>query len=517
MTLQAADREFSFYTRGQHRELILASWRNALRELLNPETGVEFTETEIATATAEGGRWWTEADAIDAVLMGEQQRALWLADQVRIDRASTSWLRGYHGAMWGESPLPGTGGYGTVATTAQAGTVWTGSTTIPDGTAIYGTDAAGLSYQVHDTKITPGSGEIEVVVEGRDTGRATNLVVGDVITWANPTPAMGATATVVEDFVGGTSDETDAEFARRLIARIRHKPAAGNQSHFRVWARAASNAVEDAAVYSCAFHAGSVLVVPIQKRSGAAGPNTRIAGTTVLEAVRNRLVPRLSPDVPARAHVVVLPAVAEPSNLLLNLSMAKGSSNGFADLYPWPGYTSAVSEVTVVTDETHFTMHSDTALPSGVTAPRLMRWNEATSRFEALSVSSVTSAGGGLYDVVLSVSASVAVGDYISPDTSRRTLIAEAVESYFDERGPGEVVDLDDDDRAHRAYRFPEPHEELPYRAGSTVTTRLGDVLGLALADSELISASVTTPSVPATPIEGPSQVTLGKVAVYAF
>jgi hypothetical protein len=328
---------------------------------------------------------------------------------------------------------------------------------------------------------------------------------------------MGATATVTEDFTGGTADETDAEFARRLIARIRHKPAAGNRSHFRLWARAASNAVEDAAVYACAFHAGSVLVVPIQKRSGAVGPNARIASTAVLEAVRNRLVPATSPDVPARAHVVVLPAVAEPSDLLLNLSMAKGSSNGFADLYPWPGYTSAVSSVGTVTDSTHFRMHSDTALPSGVTAPRLMRWNAATSRFEQLTVTSVTSAGGGNYDVVLSVASGVAVGDYISPDTSRRTLIAEAIESYFDERGPGEVVDLDDDDRAHRAYRFPEPYEELPYRAGSTVTTRLGDVLGLALADSELISASVTTPSVPATPIDGPSQVTLGKVAVYAF
>jgi uncharacterized phage protein gp47/JayE len=517
LTLQAADREFSFFTRGQHRELILASWRNALRELLNPDTGVEFTESEIATATADGSRWWTEADAIDAVLMGEQQRALWLADQVRIDRASTSWLRGYHGAMWGESPLTGTGGYGTVTTTAQASTVWTGSTTIPDGTAIYGTDAAGLSYQVRATTVTPGNGVVELVVEGRDTGRQTNLVVGDVITWANPTPAMGATATVVEDFVGGTSDETDAEFARRLIARIRHKPAAGNQSHFRVWARAASNAVEDACVYSCAFHSGSVLVTPIQKRSGAAGPNARIAGLTVLEAVRSRLVPTLSPDVPARVHVVVVPAVAEPSDLLMNLSMARGSSNGWSDLTPWPGYTSAVSSVVSVADTTHFRMHSDTALPSGVTAPRLMRWVEATSRFESLSVSSVASAGGGNYDVVLSVASSVAVGDYISPDTSRRTLIAEAIESYFDERGPGEVVDLATDDRAHRAYRFPEPHEELPYRAGSTVTTRLGDVLGLALADSELISASVTTPTVPATPIEGPSQVTIGKVAVYAF
>lgn len=517
MTLQAADREFSFFTRGELRELILASWRTALRELTNPETGTAFTETEIGTATAQGGRWWAEADAIDVVLMGEQQRALWLADQVRIDRASTSWLRGYHGPMWGESPLPGTGGSGPVLATALSGTIWTGSTTIPDGAAIYGTDASGLRYQVRASATTPGSGEVTLTLEGIDTGRATNLVVGDVITWVNPTPAMGATAVVTEDFTGGTADETDAEFARRLAARIRHKPAAGNQSHFRVWARAASNAVEDACVYSCAFHAGSVLVTPIQKRSGVAGPNARIASTAVLEAVRNRLVPTQSPDVPARVHVVVVPAVAEPSDLLLNLSMAKGSSNGWTDLNPWPVYTSSVSAVVSVDDALHFTMHSDAALPSGVTAPSMMRWNASTSRFEQLSVSSVTAAGAGLYDVVLSVSSGVTAGDFISPDTSRRTLIAEAIESYFDERGPGEVVDLDTDDRAHRAYRFPEPHEELPYRAGSTVTTRLGDVLGLALADSELISATVTTPSVPATPLDGPSQVTLGKVAVYSF
>jgi hypothetical protein len=206
LALQSADREFSFFTRGEHRELILASWRTALRELSNPETGEAFTETEIAIATAPGGRWYNEADAVDVVLMAEQQRALWLADQVRIDRAGTSWLRGYHGPMWGESPLPGTGGSGPVTTTATAGTVWVGSTTIPDGTAIYGTDASGLRYQVRATEVTPGSGTVTLTVEGIDTGRATNLVVGDVITWANPTPAMGATATVTADFTGGTSD-----------------------------------------------------------------------------------------------------------------------------------------------------------------------------------------------------------------------------------------------------------------------------------------------------------------------
>ncbi len=327
---------------------------------------------------------------------------------------------------------------------------------------------------------------------------------------------MQSEATADDDFTGGTDDETNAEFSRRLTARIRHKPAAGNNSHFRSWVRDASNAVEDAVVYACAFHSGSTLVVPIQKRSGVAGPTARIAGLAVLTAARNAIVPVMSPNVPSRAHVVV-PAVSQPSNLLINLALAKSSTSGWTDLNPWPEYSAAVSNVGTVTDTTHFRMHSDTALPTGVTAPHLMRWNSATSRFESLTVTSVTSAGGGNYDVVLSVAATILVGDYISPDTAKRVLIAEAIESYFDERGPGEVVDLATDDRAHRAYRFPEPNEELPYRAGSTVTTRIGDALGLALSDSDLISASVTTPSVPSSPIVGPSQVTLGKVAVYSF
>jgi hypothetical protein len=161
-------------------------------------------------------------------------------------------------------------------------------------------------------------------------------------------------------------------------------------------------------------------------------------------------------------------------------------------------------------------MHSDTTLPTGVTAPKLMRWNASTSRFEQLQVSNVTSAGGGNYDVVLSAASSIAVGDYVSPYSAKHLQIALAIESYFDERGPGEVVSTTDE-RYHRAYRFPEPNEELPMRAGSTITTRLGDALGLTLADSELISASVTTPTVPADPIIGPAQVTLGRVAIYSF
>jgi hypothetical protein len=136
----APDREFAVFQRGEVRELILALFRNALRSQTNPDTGATFTEEEIAVATAKGSKKWVEADADDIVALTDQQRALWLADQVRIDRAGTSWLQVHHGPMWGESYLLATGGSGPATATGTAGTVYVGSTTVPDPAAHYATD-----------------------------------------------------------------------------------------------------------------------------------------------------------------------------------------------------------------------------------------------------------------------------------------------------------------------------------------------------------------------------------------
>jgi hypothetical protein len=92
----APDREFAVFQRGEVRELELALFRNALRSQTNPDTGATFTEEEIAVATAKGSKKWVEADADDIVALTDQQRALWLADQVRIDRAGTSWLSHFY-------------------------------------------------------------------------------------------------------------------------------------------------------------------------------------------------------------------------------------------------------------------------------------------------------------------------------------------------------------------------------------------------------------------------------------
>ncbi|HEY4120898.1 MAG TPA: baseplate J/gp47 family protein, partial [Byssovorax sp.] len=279
-----AEREFDFYPRGQKREELLTNFRIGLRQMTNPDTSVPFTETEIATATAAGSRFWIEADAIDLVLLVEQQRAFWLADQVDPERASSGWLRDYHGRLWGEAPLSATGASGVVTISSEPFVVFTGSTTIGDPSAQVCTDPAGLRYQLAAPVSLLLGGSAPGTLLAVDAGRATNLTAGIALTWSNPPQGSAPTCVVASDFSGGTDAETDAEFVQRLEARIRRKPGAGNGSHVRTWARAASNAIDDACVYACAMHAGSTLIAVLQKRAGVAGPTARIASASTLLA-----------------------------------------------------------------------------------------------------------------------------------------------------------------------------------------------------------------------------------------
>jgi hypothetical protein len=100
---------------------------------------------------------------------------------------------------------------------------------------------------------------------------------------------------------------------------------------------------------------------------------------------------------------------------------------------------------------------------------------------------------------------------------ARRDTLALACEQYFDSLGPGEVIDLATDTRADRAARFPDPSEEAPARAGSSIQTAVTDALGAALSDSSLNNLSNPNPSLPNDVVLGPLKLTLGQVGVYAL
>lgn len=509
------DRPFRVFTRGELREEILSDFRITLREKTNPETGALFTEDEIATATANQSRFWMEADAIDLVLQISQRDGRYLADQVIPTRASTEWLDGYHGPQVGEDRLPATGGAGGATQSAPVGTVFLGSTTIPDATAHYATDPAGLRYQVLYTVVADANGVADLTFKGIDTGEQTNILTGTKLRWANHPVALDEAVTT-EDFSGGTADETDADYGKRILDIERHRPGAGNWSQIRTWGRRASNAVEDAFVYCCAYAAGSLHVAITQKRANVTGPLARVPSAGTLASVTSYLTPPSSPVVPDQPHVVVTGCVPQSTDLVLSLDMPLGVSSGWRDVSPWPDI-SGTTPITIATlaDQQNFTVSVSAGSPA-VSAPKMMVWDEDESAWEELTVQSVSGAGPS-YSVVLTAAPTktLAVGDVISPANARLELIAETLGAFFDSLGPGELLDTSTSVRGHRASRRPATSEEWPQRAGSGMLSFLRDALGSSLADEDIESVSDDLPDLPVDPVNGPSLLVLGTVGIY--
>jgi uncharacterized phage protein gp47/JayE len=528
-----ATREFATRAAGEIRELGLSIFRAGLRNRTNPETGQLFTEDEIARATQAGSRWYREMQAIDDFGQGEQRRALFLADQLQIDRASTAWLENYHAQIWDpDGRLPATRTGGTVRVTAPAGTVVIGSTTVPDASAYTARSAAGLKYQVLTTVAVPAAGFADVAVMATDIGAAGNLVaIGDVLTWINKDPGMDETCTAIDTFGGGTDLETDAEWAARMLSEIRHRSGGGNNAQQRAWARRSSNAIEDAYIYPCAFSAGSFLIALTQKRSGSVTPTARIPADSTLTQAIAYLTPPGSPVEPAPPRLLVVVPYAEAVDLSLKLQMARGVAGGWSDAAPFPSYHATTPYVSTVTSQLDITIRANgdatrdgwpegTTL-SGTNAPQIMIWNSDATAFEKLNVASIqhVSGSGGIYYRATLSSApgftmSGATHHPVCPYTAQLADISTALRAYFDSLGPGELV-ASTDRRAGRCVRFPDAAEERPYLVGADVATWVLESTWSSAAAIGVVSQE--TPSLPNDLTTGPRMLVQGQIGVYSL
>lgn len=516
MPLQAPEpKNFPVFSVGAIRDQILQDWRLELRNQINPDTGQPWSEDEIARAIAPGSRWWIQANGDDQVCLALQQQGLTFADQVRIDRANTVWLRDHHGWQWGMSYRPASGGFGpaTNEDPVVAGTIYFGSTTIGDTAAFVVTDPRGKRYQAYQTAVADGSGNVTINFLAIDTGKETNLPTGTIFTpSANIPLGHAGNFSTTDDFTGGVDAETDAEFAARLLERIRNKPGAGNRSQWREWAKEASSSIEEGFVYPCAMHAGSTLIAITQKRSNTVGPLARIPNTAVLSSAISYLVPPGSNVVPGDVLTLVTGVSHLPTDIEIALEMPTNSTAGWRDLNPWPRRLMTGAKVTSVVSPTVFEMSADTAPPTSI--PRIMVWDVQTSKFVVLTGIIVSALGGGIYEVEHAAGPVVQVGDYVSPLMGRYSTLQEALEKHFDAMGPGDVVPLDDE-RAHRAFRYPMTSDEYPARLGRGVLNTLQDVLDGLISDSDLLYKSNTEPPIPVDPTDGPAMLTLGGVGVY--
>jgi Baseplate J-like protein len=521
------DREFAVLPAGHIRDrVVLANFREGLRSLTNPETGQPFTFDEIQRATQPRSRWYVGAQGIDDYGQGEQRKAIWLADQIRLERASTKWLIDYHARLWGEQLLDATGGSGEVSVSGVPGTIVASSTTLGDPSAYTARDAAGNLYQVTSGGVVGPGGSSPVGMQAVSVGSNTNPLAGTLLTWVSRDPNMAPQATIATDFRGGTDRETDAELAARIAGIVRHRPGGGNDSHVRAWARASSNAVADGLVYPCAFFAGSTLVSILQKRTaGSTGPTGRQPSSGTLANAIAYLTPPLSPVHSQGGFVVVTGWTAQYTDLGFRLGLPRASAAGFRDQRPFPSYHATTPRVVSRVSDTDFTITcpGDAALPPGSSVPSLMLWDLGRSAFVALSVAEVQDLGGSLFRVVLSSppdgGVGVEVGQRVSPALAqaRANIVAQAIRDYFDSLGPGELFDLDADSRGGRCVRFVPATEELPYRAGSLVATRVIEALGGTSADGELASISQTVPTYPTNLMLGPNMLVCGHVGLYGI
>jgi hypothetical protein len=121
----------------------------------------------------------------------------------------------------------GQGGYGRIiARGSDGGTLeiaTTGAANITAGDQL--TDPDGLLYQSDTTAAYGGAGTQSIDVSAVDTGSATNITTGTVLTFVSPPTNINPTGTLTADLAGGADEETDAAGRARLLELLRRGPS----------------------------------------------------------------------------------------------------------------------------------------------------------------------------------------------------------------------------------------------------------------------------------------------------
>jgi uncharacterized phage protein gp47/JayE len=516
MTVTPQERAFPVFRRGDMQRQYLSLLRFGLRRQIDPATEEPYTEPEILAATVEGTRHWADGNALELTEFANQQRALFLVDQWRPERASSATLENTHGPARDMPRLDAQGGTGIVRIEAPVGTMFAGSTTKPAAGVVQLTDPAKLRYQVLYTESAGAEGFADLVVSGIDTGNATNLIAETKLVFVNPPAGVTAAPLVLENFSGGTPAESDRDWSARMVAEDLYKQGSGNPPQLRAMVRRASSSIDDAFVYSCALGSGSTVIAVGQKRGTVKGPSARIANVSTLLAAQSVVSTPGTVELPGDPYVIVTPFQEQATDIRVYASLARARATGWQDAEPWPSPSlGAGAEISTVTSQTSVRVTTTGPAPA-LAAPALMAWDEATSAWVKLAVQSVAVFSAGVYTVTLTQAPNftLAVGAYVCPDTKRRDPAARGIESYLDSLGPGEVVNLQTDPRAYRAVRFPLSSDERGSEAGAGVSSYLQEALGAALAGA-VYEIDDGVPELPSDPNAGPFVIVAGRVGLY--
>lgn len=137
--------------------------------------------------------------------------------------------------------------------------------TLLNGTLLTGPN--GLTFQVL-TSGTYNNGQ-NVNIVSVDKGSQTNLAVGSIMTWQQPSSTMQATCLVSNACTGGNDTENDESFRNRIYLSIQAPPQMGNATQVITVATSVDNLIQQAFTYSNFNGAGTQLIALVGYQTGS--------------------------------------------------------------------------------------------------------------------------------------------------------------------------------------------------------------------------------------------------------
>lgn len=455
---------------------------------------------------------------IDGSALADQLVPAYLRIKASGDNLVLTKATGAAAEAWATSRgLPGriaaVGGSGFVEIAASVG-----------GTTIFAGDelktSAGLRFAC-STTATYLDGDL-VPVQGVDTGPATNLAPGTVLTWTAPRPGCVSTATVWEDhdgegLTGGRAEESDEEIVARVIEAGRNPPASGNDAHYQALVKATPGvAVQQAFTYPAILGPGTVGVAFTLQPAAAGGDRLPSA------AQRAAVEGWLSDQVPHDDQFFVCELVGEDVDVVLRVTWQTGA-DGWTDAVPWPPYYSGNNAITVTSasSATTFTLGRASGSYVGVAQPvvgKTIAFFDAAARtFVRKRILSFTGTGPWVITVeptnsVSDLTYAPGLTELAMPWSPSLELLLPPLLAYFDTLGPGEQV-ASFFDAGRRQRRTPQPPKFWPNSIGARLINGVQDLEAVA-------DASLTSPSTPlACPVGTAGALSylhqLGALAVY--
>lgn len=167
---------------------------------------------------------------------------------------------------------------------------------------------SGLRFALNESGTVPADDSKDVDVVAVDTGVATRLAAGEVLTFSTPIAGIEEDAVLVLDLdEDGTDQEGDGPYRARLLARFATPPMGGAATDYVQWALESAASIASAYCYPNRAGLNTVDVVAMHAGSGAA----RMLDTTE----RTALLAYLDERRPTGATVRVLETLEQPESV----------------------------------------------------------------------------------------------------------------------------------------------------------------------------------------------------------